>query len=986
MHHSHRTLQIFRFIFLFLFLLLSVETVRCQVLPFQSYTTRDGLPSNTIRAIYQDTRSYLWIGTNNGLSRYDGAKFTNYSTVDGLSNNWITSIAESAKEPGTLWIGTIAGGVNRLRDRRFTVFRSGPDNTSNNIQSVDVDSSGTVWLKAWDRMYYIRGDSLSEFAPPYGMEGVRYSLSFADDTPWLAAGSKLFRYERLTGRWRRIHTSASSRDTITGTAPCKTGGIWIGWSNGRISLVRDTSIILSFLTRHGEPHLILDDGKGQLWVHTRKMIFTVSTSEGRQLRIVPFVEDAGSPADVTPPMMLDHENNLWLGTWTQGLMKLSDRNLYHIPIGERGKTFPRSGAVADSNGHIWTGARGGILELYADSTGVWQQYLHTFIGTSPNAECYVSLLDRAGRLWITVDGNRNIQAYKISSQPWKQSQLTPGVRLTRGKHYPEGVLLMLFVDAQDRMFISVGQAGVAVVDLKRLTPLGMMTTGVGVPGLAVRVMLQDRQGIIWMGGWNDGISLFDPGTPLPSLLRKYAVEDGLPDNSIRSFHEDCEGTMWVGTRYGGIARLVGKRFETASMNDGLMSNTIWTIDEDEHDRLYLRTDVGIERIDRRTMKPVPQKLELLDQEIVSLGVLQRRFLWYTSSTELTVYEYPLASGNTVPPPAHIFSFQANGKMLDAGSPIALPFNENNCVIEYDGISYKNEKAVRYQYRLLGTASDWTAPTAQRAVTFATLKPGFYTFEVVAINADNVASTKPASLSFSILPPYWQRWWFIAIVALVLAAVGTLLYRYRVNQLLEVERLRVRIAGDLHDDVGTNLSSIVIASQIMERQASLSPKERSQLKEIGIIATTTQEMMRDIVWMLNPKNDSLDDFVLKMKEVTSQLLQDIRYTFVVPEERLLDKVSIEFKRNVFLIFKESLNNIVRHSFASEVSIAVKQENGTFTLQIEDNGKGFEGNRTFPGSGLANIRRRALQMGGAMDIHSAAGKGTTITLSVKNHANA
>ena len=982
MYRSRLMFEILRFVFLFL--ILSFETLWCQVLPFQSYTPRDGLPSNTVLVIFQDSRGYLWIGTNNGLSRYDGAKFTNYSTVDGLSNNWITAIAESPKEPGTLWIGTIAGGVNRLRDGQVTIFPTGPDNTSNNIQSVHVDSSGTVWLKAWDRMYYIRGDSLSEVAPPNGMDGVSYSLSFADDTPWLAAGSKLFRYERLTGRWRRIHTSASSRDTITSTAPCKTGGIWIGWSNGLITLVRDTSVIQSIPTRHGELHLILDDGKGQLLVHTRKMIFTVSTSEGRQLRIVPFVEEAGSPADITPPMMLDHENNLWLGTWTKGLMKLSDRNLYHIPIGERGKTFPRSGAVADTNGHIWTGARGGIMELYADSTGVWQQYLHTFIGTSPITDCYVCILDQAGRLWITVDGNRNIQAYKISSQPWKRSQLTPGIRLTRGKHYPEGALLMLFLDAQDRMFISV--TGVAVIELGRRSLIGTIATSAGVQGLAIRVMLQDRQGIIWMGGWNDGISLFDPKTPLPSLLRKYTVKDGLPDNSIRSLHEDRDGVMWVGTRYGGVARLIGKRLETVSMKDGLMSNAIWGIDEDEHDRLYLWTDVGIERIDRRTMRPVTQKLELLDQEILSFGLIQGKFLWYTSRNELTVYEYPLASVDTVPPPIHISSFQANGKVVDTDSSISLPFNENNCVIEYDGISYKNEKAVRYEYRLLGATSDWTAPTAQRAVTFATLKPGFYTFEVVAINAGGIHSTTPASLSFTIIPPYWQRWWFLTLVLCGVAIILFLIYRYRVARLLEMASLRTRIAADLHDDVGTNLSSIVVASQIMERQASLSAKERSQLKEIGLIATTTQEMMRDIVWMINPKNDSLDDFVLKMKEVTSQLLQDMQYTFVVPEERLLNKVSIEFKRNVFLIFKESLNNILRHSSASEVSIAVKQENNTFTLQIEDNGKGFEENRTFPGSGLANIRHRASQIGGVMDIHSAAGKGTTITLSVKNHANA
>lgn len=288
--------------------------------------------------------------------------------------------------------------------------------------------------------------------------------------------------------------------------------------------------------------------------------------------------------------------------------------------------------------------------------------------------------------------------------------------------------------------------------------------------------------------------------------------------------------------------------------------------------------------------------------------------------------------------------------------------------------------------MLGIDTAWSQPNNQRRVTFATLDPGSYTFQVEAINGDGIPSIQPASASFIIIPPFWQRWWFVCLAIGTVSAILWTLYRYRIKKIVQMERLRVRIAGDLHDDVGTNLSSIQVASQIMERQASLSEQDRTQLREIGAIATSTQEMMRDIVWMLNPKNDTLDDFLLKMKEVAARLLQGMRYTFVAPDGRLLDKVSIEFKRNIFLIFKEALNNIVRHAEATEARIRVRQEGGTFSLEIKDNGKGFDIVHVAMGNGLSNIRRRAAQIGGSIEITSKKGAGTVVTLSVKNHANA
>jgi ligand-binding sensor domain-containing protein/signal transduction histidine kinase len=913
---------------------------------------------------------------------YDGARFTNYFTVNGLSNNWITSIAEDPGEPGTLWVGTIAGGVNRLKRGHIVSFRPGTDNPSNSIEAITIDTSGTAWAIATHGVYRIHNDSLEEFTPPFNDE-VDWLLSSQDGMVWFATGNHIHRYQPSGAKWAEIDVDRSSGAFVSSMAVGRNGDIWVGWSDGLLTQIRDTIIVQTIPTQFGTPHRIVDDGNGLLWIHTRTNIFTVSISPPWHSRLVPYEQEPGAPADVTPPMVLDREGNVWLGSWSSGLVKLSDRNLYRILLNKK-NPLDELGACADSSGHIWIGTRGSILELCVDSTGKWQQYTHVLREASQRADCYVSLIDHVGRLWVAMNGRKKIQSYKISPRLGGASHLSAGVVLTRGKHFPDGALLTLFVDAQERMYIGVGS--VAVVDLKLLTALGTIVTGVGRQGQAVRAIFQDRHGTIWMGGWNDGISLFDPGPPLPTFLRKYTVEDGLPDNSIRSFHEDREGIIWVGTRYGGIARLVGKKFETVSMRDGLMSNTIWRIVEDEHDQLYMRTDVGVERIDRRTMKPISQKAELLDQQVTSLGVVQGRFLWYTTPTDLAVYEYPLASENTMPPPIYISSFQANDKVVDVGASIALPFDENNCTIKYDGLSYKDEKAIRYQYRLLGAANEWAPPTAQRAITFATLKPGAYVFEVLAINADGVRSTVPASLSFIIVPPYWQRWWFFLLGALVSLALLWMFDRYRVGRILEMERLRMRIASDLHDDVGTNLSSIVIASQIMQRESSLSDREQSQLAEIRQVATNTQEMMRDIVWMLNPKNDSMDEFLLKMKEVAARLLPDIHYTFLTPGEKLLDKVSIEFKRNIFLIFKESLNNIARHASATEVAIEVKQGHGMFTMEIQDNGRGFPINKTVSGSGLANLRRRAGLIGGKLDITSNEGKGTTITLTVKNHANA
>ncbi len=960
-------------------LFLLCTTMHAQVLPSGTYTTRDGLPSNRILALFQDSRGYVWIGTNNGLSRYDGAQFTTYSTVQGLSNNWITDITENPREPGTLWIGTIAGGVNRLRDGSVSVFRPGTDDATNNISSIAVDTTGTVWATTFHGLFMIRDDSIHRVTQ---LEGGRsdHLMSADDGTVWLARDNQLSFHAPGGNMWVTVPSPGPAFGFITELARSKTGGVWVGWSTGRVTRMQGITGVVELRGHYGAPQRIVDDGNGRLWIKTRKALFTVTLLSPENARLVPLTSEERIPADVIPPMLMDAESNLWIGTWLNGLVKLSDQNLHMTPARFSPRDAYSTSAACDRNGHIWVSARGGIVEFYPDNAAGWRQHLHRIEEIPPDEDCYVGLYDRSGSIWLISKGYREIRAFKVLSRPARPSSLIPSTVLRRGRHFPEGLLLSLFVDAHNRMLISIGELGIAVVGLDPPVLQGVMTQADSIPGRSVRALLEDNAGRIWMGGWNEGISVFSPGSAFPRFVRRYAVSDGLPDNSIRALHQDRSGVMWIGTRHGGLARLEHDRFKTISMKDGLLSNSVWRIEEDEHDRLYLLTDAGIERIDRKTAAPLMQKSELLVPQGGTLGIVPGKYIWYASTEGLTTYDYAAASTGARPPPVHIRSLTVNGKILAMEQGIELPYTQNTFTIEYVGISYRDEKAVRYQYRLSGVDSGWSPSIAHRAVTFANLHPGRYLFEVRAISGEGVASTVPASLAFSIIPPVWQRWWFIALAA---AVAGTLLYagfRYRVRHLLELERLRTRIAADLHDDVGTNLSSMMLTTQIMERKFPLSEEERRELDRLRVTAGHTREMLKDIVWFLNPRNDSPENFIFKLKEIAGRILQETPFRFHTSGVEHLEHVNLEVKRNIVLMFKEVLTNIAKHAQAASVDIDATCRGGTFFLTVGDDGRGFDTGAPSTGNGIVNLRARTRAVGGQIEIRSAPGEGTLIRLSM------
>jgi signal transduction histidine kinase len=313
--------------------------------------------------------------------------------------------------------------------------------------------------------------------------------------------------------------------------------------------------------------------------------------------------------------------------------------------------------------------------------------------------------------------------------------------------------------------------------------------------------------------------------------------------------------------------------------------------------------------------------------------------------------------------------------------VELGPEKNQIQIEFVALGFSPGEGLRYQYKLEGASEDWSRLADQRIVNFANLAPAHYRFLVRAVNSDGVVSTVPAVVTFRILRPVWQRWWFLSLATLALGALVYAGYRYRVSRLIELERVRTRIAIDLHDDIGAGLSRIAVLSEVARHESGGSPVG----ERLSVIAGASRELvdsMSDIVWVINPERDQLPDLTQRMRRFASDVFtsRNIDFTFQAPGDERHLKVGADVRRQLLLIFKECVNNIVRHSGCTRAEIDLSIDEGLFVLTVNDNGCGFDPNQGSEGNGLANMRERARTMEGKFHVDSDSEQGTTVTLTV------
>jgi streptogramin lyase/two-component sensor histidine kinase len=502
---------------------------------------------------------------------------------------------------------------------------------------------------------------------------------------------------------------------------------------------------------------------------------------------------------------------------------------------------------------------------------------------------------------------------------------------------------------------------------------------------------EDHFGQIWIGFYDGGLARFHNGR-----FTLYSEVDGLPGGRIYALHLDQGGRLWIAANGGGLGRIDKLRddkphFAVYTTAEGLWSNYVHCLTEDQWGRIYAGTGLGVDRLEPTTGRVKHYTAaDGLARGAMNVAARDRQgALWF--GTLLGLSRLIAESDRPAsPPPVFITGLQVHGvqqPVAELGQtglqPLALRPNQNQIRFDFVGLNFGPGESRRYQYRLEGADQGWSAPTNQRTVNYASLSPGSYTFRVRAVNSEGTVSVQTASVALTIPPPVWQRWWFIVSAGTVIALLAYALYCYRVSQLLAMERLRIRIATDLHDDIGSSLSQIAILSEVARRKIENADMHAAgQLSDIAAVSGELVDAMSDIVWAINPKHDHLSNLEHRMRRFATDVLtaRSIGLEFQTSATQPDLRIGAGIRRQVFLIFKEAVNNIARHSSASVATVEFGLVQEHLVLQLKDNGTGFDPARSAEGNGLANIRKRASDLGGTAVFESLSDRGTTLTLRV------
>ena len=1009
-------------------------------LPVKIYTTTDGLAHNNVGRIVRDSRGFLWFCTFEGLSRFDGYSFTTYGVDHGLPSPVVHDLLET--RAGEYWVATAAGlcrfnpkgtperrvaniaEVNGTRpsaaNAMFEVYFPGANARSRTVTVLFEDRSGTIWCGTTSGLYRTERQNgevifhLVVGGTPSDPDNYIWVSSIIEDrgrTLWIGSGNgihRLFADARVEYYPRARYGLPDA--SILSLLEDRDGRIWVGTQNGLCRLVPQPDparpvVARLYTEKDGLPtnwiQKTFQSSDGTLWAAGQGLIRLIPTDDGSDFRFRGYSQPHGLNHPATQSLAEDRNGNLWLGMATGGAVKLARSGI---------TTFEEADGLAFAKTILRN--RSGDL-LVAGGTRAPRTYISRFDGERftqirlglPEGVGYswgwnqLVLEDRAGEWWVATF--QGLYRFPRVDSFESLARARPKAVYTTRDGLASNVILRLYEDSRGDIWISAVHQGEWLTRWERATEtFHHYSAKDGLPLFVDSYAMsfsEDRRGALWIGfsysgskGVSGGLVRYSNGR-----FARFTSADGIPEGGMFNLFVDSRGRLWVPTSRGGVCRIDNPEAErltaiTYATADGLSSNDVRSVTEDRWGRMYFGTARGIDRLDVATghVKHYTTSDGAVGNSEAALADSDGA-MWFTFETGV-VRLIPEPEREPLGPPVLITGLRIAGDAQPISAlgeieilPVELSTDRNQLQIDFVALGFSPGEGLRYQYMLEGTPQGWSLPSEQRTVNFANLAPGRYRFLVRAVNADGVMSDVTASFAFRVLPPLWQRWWFIVIATVLIALTVYSIYRYRLRQTLGLERMRTRIASDLHDDIGANLTKITILSEVANRQIAADARpDNSALASIANISRESVASMRDIVWAINPKRDKLLDLTRRMRGFASDIFtsRDIEFQFRAPNRDSELKLSPESRRDVFMIFKEAVNNIVRHSDCVKADIEMRVENGWLVLEVSDYGKGFDVAKAGEGHGLSGMRRRAETSGSRLEIVSREDVGTTIRLSV------
>lgn len=927
-----------------------------QSLPFRTYSIEHGLSESVVHSMIQDDKGFIWLGTGFGINRFDGVEFRKWYEEDGLPNNRINALRQTAD--GKIWLGTDAGLAYLENENIFTPSVFEPIREAV-VLSIYEDAEESLWIATegsglWK---YDRMGELVNISHQFGYRNMlaRAVVEGSGGLIWVGTSEGLFSFNGTSFKKYRS-ADGIPEIPINEMKISPDGDLWMASEAGLIKKSEEN--IQLFQTGAGlndcRLHSLSFSPDGGVWVGSES---GASYFDGESFKN--YTSQNGLNAVIVYKTLVDREGNVWLGTLGGGAnIFLGDLfQNYDVDSGLSNNVIV--GFEEDHLGNIWIATYGGGIQRY---NGTDFEHFGQQDGLVDD-KVYVIKEDSQNRLWI---GTRTgISIYENGE-----------FRTIPDQVFPFKIIRAIYEDEETGDFwIGTYNSGVIRFDGEEYE---QFDTSSGLLNNTVMNIKQDDQGRMIFATYG-GAAILENGT-----FRHLTIADGLPNNGVIHVYIDNEGVLWFST-FSGLASYDGETMRSIATD--AQSNTIsyFTI-QDASDRYWVGTNRGLyqfrpsqfftaeSRVERiKSFKLFDRNQGLIANELNAGGslVASDRSIWLGTVEGLSHFFPDRVKFNTIPPGIELEEVLMSGQAQHEYTDREFSHDQNFLQLTFTGLSFESPNQILYEYRLSGLEDEWQT-TRERTVRYTSLPANSYTFRIRAYNADGVRSTEEARFSFVVHPPVWQQWWFLAL--LVLAVVSLILFYYRhfkARKQIDIERMRVQIASDLHDDVGSSLTELALQTDFLQA-GKISDELRDTLKQLGDQSRKIVSSLDDIVWSIDARNDTAGDMTDRMQDYVNQVFRggtpEIHYHFENLE--MDDHLPVNIKENIYLIFKESVNNIAKHSNADRVDITFAYNGKEFRLKVVDNGSSSNGKRK-SGQGLRNIQMRSERIGADVDIRNSEG---------------
>jgi signal transduction histidine kinase/ligand-binding sensor domain-containing protein len=1022
---------------------LAVETSATWL--YRPWESDDGLPDNNVTGVAQTPDGYLWVGTAGGLMRFDGARFQEFplANLDGVPNRVVRALVQDRS--GQVWLGMDRGPV-------VCVAPGGAQALTNQLPdaraiSMAEDGDGAIWVAyANGGVSRIHGKEVKLFGGREGVPGGGSGCLASD-----SAGQLWFSKNGHVGLFRngKFETRLSLQETAMRVCKARRGGIWICAGLKLMTFGEgSTPVERGSLPRGLEeitPSALLEDSSGALWIGTTASgLFRLAPPAPGPTKDQP-ANPSSVLAERVPTsypeitcLTEDHEGNIWAGTSGGGLNRLRPRAIELIGA-ESGIPFESVRSLAeDPSGAIWATTPNGLLAR-------WQKASWTTMSKDTNwpggrAACVAT--DRDGALWI---GTQNRGLYRLQPCPPAEASSIQASNFSvwrRAQGLASDAIRSVLPSSQGDVWIGTDSP----TRLQCLHQGQLRNFPVPPHTRTIRAMAEDVNSNIWIGT-AEGQLLRVHGEQVINETHRISTRP----LSIRCLYATPDGAVWIGFAGWGLGRLKGDQYDRLTSEQGLNDDYVSQILADGRGWLWLAGNRGLFQVKIEDVMDVAENQSQHLRSIVygrgeGLPNLQPNYenfpgalrghdgrLWFPMRTGLAVIHAERIGHNPEPPPVMLERVAVDGLTVmedgrwkkyqkrkgetasknlvaENGAPgsitdpsprvrVKLLPSHRKLDFEFTALSFTAPENVHFQYRLKPFEEDWVEAGTVRKATYPRLSAGDYLFQVKACNNAGVWNETGASIAFVVEPFFWQAWWFRGSMlgAFTLSLIGVVRYvsfrrlRLQLRQLEQQAALhkeRARIAKDIHDDLGANLTQISLLSELTRQDMASPEKAVEHLFKISGTARQVIKSLDEIVWAVNPRNDTLAHLIDYAGQfaVDYARLAGLRCRLDLPEETPVRELSTDVRHNLFLAIKEALHNVVKHAQATELWLRISATPQHLAILVEDNGCGFQPPpppRTPPspvddaGDGLWNMRQRMSEIGGECQIESQVGRGTKVS---------